>query len=101
MLVELNEENFDSETKNGLKLVEFYTTWCSYCKNQRIELIELEDSDMWIGLVDCEESPQIAQKFGIKGFPTFVLLKNGEKIAEFAGFHTKAQLLNKLMNYLA
>ena len=39
MLVELNEENFDNETKNGLKLVEFYTTWCSYCKKQRIELM--------------------------------------------------------------
>ena len=89
MLVELNEENYDNETKNGLKLVEFYTTWCSYCKKQRIELMELEDSDMWVGLVDCEESPKL------------VLLKNGEKVAEFPGFHQKAQLLNKLMNYLA
>lgn len=100
MLIELNEQNFDKETANGLKLVEFYTTWCMYCKNQRIELEELKDSDMWIGLVDGDESPAIVQKFGIKGFPTFVLLKNGEKIAEFVGFHQKSQLLNRLMDYL-
>ena len=100
MLIELNNENFDKETANGLKLVEFYTTWCTYCRNQRIELSELEDSDMWIGLVDCDESPTIAQKFGIKGFPTFILLKNGEKIAGFSGFHNKSQLLNKLMSYI-
>ncbi len=101
MLIELNEENFDNETSKGLKLVEFYTTWCTFCRNQRIELIDFEKSDMWIGLVDAEESPEIAKQFGISGFPTFVLLKDGEKIAEFVGFHQKAQLLDKLMNYIS
>lgn len=100
MIIELNSENFDKETKNGLKLIEFYTTWCTYCRNQRIELQELEDSDMWIGLLDADECPEIAKRYGVTGFPTFVLLKNGEKIAEFVGFHQKAQLLNRLMNYI-
>ena len=79
MLVELNKDNFEQETKFGLKLLEFYTTWCGYCKQQRIELEELKDSDMWIGLVDAED---------------------GEKTAEIVGFHTKSQLLNRLMNYI-
>ena len=86
MIVELNEENFEQETQKGLKLVEFYTTWCTYCRNQRIELADMEKSDMWIGIVDAEECPQLAQKYGVKGFPTFVLLKDGEKTAEFVGF---------------
>lgn len=100
MIVELNEQNFDENTKHGLKLVEFYTTWCMYCKNQRIELETLKDSDMWIGIVDADESPNLAKRYGIQGFPTFVLLKDGEKIAEFVGFHQKAQLLDRLMAYL-
>lgn len=100
MIVELDERNFDEQISHGLKLVEFYTTWCIYCKNQRIELEDLKNSDVWIGIVDADESPEIAEKFGIKGFPTFILLKNGEKIAQFAGFHKKSQLLNRLMNYI-
>lgn len=100
MIIELNEENFDNETKNGLKLIEFYATWCHYCLQQRIELQELEDSDIWIGIVDGDESPSIVKRYGITGYPTFILLKDGEKIAEFSGFHKKSQLLNKLMNYL-
>ena len=100
MIIELNEKNFEKETQSGLKLIEFYTTWCMYCKNQRIELEDLTDSDMWIGIVDGDESPNLVQKFGIKGFPTFILLKNGEKIAEFVGFHEKSQLLNRLMAYI-
>ncbi len=100
MIIELNTDNFDQEAMHGLKLVEFYTTWCSYCKKQRIELQELEDSDIKIGIVDAEESPEIAQKYEVEGFPTFVLLKDGEKITEFVGFHKKHQLLDKLMDYL-
>ncbi|MBD5401780.1 thioredoxin [bacterium] len=100
MLVELNNENFETEACHGLKLVEFYTTWCTYCRNQRIELDALKDSDMWIGLVDAEESADLAVKYGIKGFPTFVLLKDGEKVAEFVGFHEKSKLLDKLMAYI-
>ena len=100
MIVELDEQNFEENTNKGLKLVEFYTTWCMYCKKQRIELEELKDSDIWIGIVDGEESPNLARKFGIKGFPTFVLLNDGEKIAAFVGFHEKSQLLNRLMAYL-
>lgn len=101
MLIELNNDNFENETAKGLKLIEFYTTWCMYCKNQRIELSELENSDMWIGLVDAEECPNIAKKYAITGFPTFILLKDGEKIAEFVGFHKKAQLLDRLMKFIA
>ena len=98
MIIELNESNFEQEALHGLKLIEFYTTWCSFCMKQRIELSDLEDSDIRIGIVDAEESPNIALKYGVKAYPTFVLLKNGEKSAQFEGFHKKSQLLNKLMN---
>lgn len=100
MIVELDENNFNQEAMHGLKLVEFYTTWCMYCRNQRIELEEFKDSDIWIGIVDGDESPNLVKKYGIQGYPTFVLLKDGEKIAEFVGFHQKSQLLDKLMAYI-
>lgn len=100
MIVELNEENFEENAMHGLKLIEFYTTWCMYCRNQRIELEEFKDSDMWIGIVDGDESPNLVRKYGIQGYPTFILLKDGNKIAEFVGFHQKSQLLDKLMAYI-
>ncbi len=96
MIVELNEENFDKEALHGLRLIEFYATWCVYCKRQRIEMIDLEESDVWIGIVDGDESPNLIQKYRIDGYPTFVLLKDGEEVARFAGFHDKSQLLARL-----
>lgn len=100
MFVELNENNFASEVHQGLKLVEFYTTWCKFCVNQETILKELSDNNFWIGKVDCDKNSNLAQQFGISGFPSFVLFKNGKNIAQFFGYHTKSQLLNKLTSYL-
>lgn len=100
MLVELDEKNFENETKQGLKLVDFYTTWCKYCQNEEPILNELSDNGFWIGKLDCDKHSQIAHKYGISGFPSFILFKNGNVAAQFAGYHTKSQLLNKLTNYL-
>ena len=100
MFVELNNENFENETNNGLKLVDFYTTWCKFCVNQQSVLEELNESGFWIGKLDCDKYPQIASKYGISGFPSFILFKNGVATAQFAGFHTKGQMLDKLMSYL-
>jgi len=100
MIIELDESNFDEEIKHGLRLVEFYATWCIYCKKQRIELENFADSDMWIGIVDGDESPSIIKRYGIESYPSFVLFKDGKKTAQFSGFHKKEQLLNKLMQII-
>jgi thioredoxin 1 len=100
MIIELNENNFEKETNHGLKLVEFYAPWCMYCTRQRIELQEFEQSDIWIGIVDGDESPNLIKKYNVDGYPTFFLLKDGQKIAQFDGFHDKSELLNKLMAFI-
>jgi len=100
MFVELNDKNFKEETDKGLKLVDFYTTWCKYCINQQSILEELSDNGLWIGKLDCDKHADIAQKYGISGFPSFILFKNGKIEAQFAGYHTKSQLLNKLTAHM-
>lgn len=100
MFVELDENNFENETKTGLKLVDFYTTWCKYCQNQDIVLKDLSDNGFWIGKLDCDKHPKIAQEYSISGFPSFILFKNGKVEAQFAGYHTKSQLLNRLTAHM-
>lgn len=100
MFVELDDKNFKAETNNGLKLVDFYTTWCKYCINQQSILQELSDNGFWIGKLDCDKHQDIAKAYGIGGFPSFILFKNGKIMAQFAGYHTKSQLLNKLTAHI-
>ena len=96
MIIELNEENFNKETNTGLKLVDFYTPWCGYCIKQAPILEELSNNGFWIGKLDCDKHPKIAQEYDITGFPSFILFKNGKIAGKFPGFHTKSQLLSKL-----
>ena len=37
--------------------------------------------------ITCEENMYIAEKYGIRGTPTFIFLLNEEKIKEFSGAH--------------
>lgn len=100
MIVELNENNFEENTKSGLKLVEFFATWCGFCQKQRPVLEELSKNNIWIGTVDADKNPEITNKYGIKGFPTFVLFRDGKIISTLPGYHDKSQLLSRLMENL-
>ena len=100
MFKELDYDNFENETSIGLKLVDFYTTWCGYCKKQQEVLDELSKNGFWIGKLNCDKYSKIAEKYNVSGYPSFILFKNGKIAAQFAGYHTKSQLLNKLTSHL-
>ena len=98
MLTELNENNFIEETKTGVKLVEFYTEWCGYCKRQKSELGQM--SEVWIGQVNAENSPNIAKKYSINAFPTFLIFKNGKDVERFSGMRSKEELMAHIMRHI-
>lgn len=100
MLQELNEKNFDENVKNGIKLVTFTADWCGFCLKQKPILKEIADNNIWIGEVNPDKNPALVRKYGISAFPAFLLFKEGNVIANFAGYRTKYELLNTLLSYL-
>lgn len=98
MLTELNSENFTEQTQKGVKLIEFHTTWCGYCKKQQPELEEM--GKVWIGQVDADSAPMIAAKYNINSFPTFLILKDGEEVERFSGMRKKEDLMARIMKHL-
>ena len=98
MITKLDEKNFDEYTKSGLKVVEFFAEWCGYCKRQKPILEEMEKVN--IGQIDAEKSPSIARKFNVNGFPTMIIMKNGNEVDRLVGFHSKYDIMNVVMKYL-
>lgn len=98
MITNLNEQNFEQETSNGLKLIDFSATWCGYCKMLRPELEALDK--IWIGYVDGDESPRLAKKYMVSGYPTMVLLKNGQEVDRIVGYRPKEDILSVIMKHL-
>ncbi len=98
MLKQLNKENFNEETKSGLKLVEFFAPWCGYCKKQQAELEKMDK--IWIGQLNTDEDAEIAIRFGIHSFPTFLIFSNGKEVERFSGYRNKFDLADKIMKYV-
>jgi len=80
-VVELNAANFDDKTKDGLWMVEFFAPWCGHCKRLAPTWEELATSangEFNVAKVDCTVERDLAQRFGIRGFPTIKLVSNGK-----------------------
>lgn len=78
----LTDSNFDSElAKHEFLLVEFYAPWCGHCKQlapeyvKAAERLKNNDPAYYIAKVDATENDELAQRFGIKGFPTLFFFK--------------------------
>ncbi len=98
MIIDIDENNFREVIENGLKLIVFSAKWCSYCNKQNEVFRELPD--IWIGKIDGDKSPSLVNQFGVMGFPTFILFKNGEILTKFSGYKNKFELLNILSKFV-
>lgn len=87
-VVTLTESNFDSKVLNSddVWLVNFYAPWCPHCKNLKpvyeeasIAINKAKIKNVKLGAIDASEYRNIAQRFGIKGFPTLKYFPAGQK----------------------
>ena len=51
------------------------------------------DGKVKVGKLDVDDSPITAGKFGVRGVPTIMVFKNGQRAAQHVGLTTKAKLL--------
>jgi thioredoxin 1 len=93
-----NDINFDDEVLKSADpvLVDFTATWCGPCK-QLAPIVDQLATELAgkvkVGKLDIDDSPIVASKLGIRGVPTLMVFKKGERAAQHVGVTTKAKIL--------
>jgi len=81
-------DEFETATQSGVILVDFFASWCRPCRMQAPILEQIApdfEGRAKIIKVDTDHAQDIAVRFGVQSIPTLVILKNGEKVAQFVG----------------
>ena len=76
-------------------LVDYWAEWCGPCKMIAPILDEVAGTyqgKLQIAKMNVDENREIPAKFSIRGIPTLMLFKDGQKFATHTGSLTKAQL---------
>jgi protein disulfide-isomerase-like protein len=98
-------EHMDNQNKAVLKL--FYVDWCGHCKNFK-PIFEGELSDAVkeqqlpckLELVNCEEHPEEAKKYNIRGYPTVIFENEKNDVVEYQGERTANSIIKFIKNIL-
>lgn len=84
-------------SERDIVLVDFHADWCGPCHQMEPMVADLaEEIDHAVVKVDVDQRPDIAQQFGVRSIPTFIVFADGEVEARLVGVQPKDQLLDAL-----
>ena len=93
----VTDDTFDAEVLQSQSpvLVDYWAEWCGPCKAIAPTLEEVAkeySGKLKVAKVNVDENQETPRKYGIRGIPTLMLLKNGNIEATKFGALSKSQL---------
>ncbi|XP_056137435.1 protein disulfide-isomerase A3 [Lampris incognitus] len=99
-VLEFTDDDFDSSIgDHDLVLVEFFAPWCGHCKRLAPEYEAAATrlkGIVSLAKVDCTANSNVCSKYGVSGYPTLKIFRDGEESGAYDGPRTADGIVSHL-----
>ena len=102
MIKEVNSAELKELAGQGLVLADFFSTTCGPCKMLSFVLKDVEKEfgdDLTILKVDFDQNKDLTAEYGVTGYPTLVLLKDGAEVGRLQGLQQKPVIIKLVKDH--
>ena len=80
--------------KGGNAVVKFGAPWCETCKTIKpiLEELDKENEDVEFIDIDVDEDKELAAKYGVRGIPMLLFIRNGVVERTLVGMQSKEDI---------
>jgi thioredoxin len=103
---EVTEATFEQQVieARGNVLVDFTAQWCPPCRvlEPVLEEFAREQADnLTVLAFDVDDDTKITARYGVMGFPTLILFRDGQPVKQLIGARPKAALKREFAPFLS
>jgi len=104
-IIHVTDAEFESKVLKSTTpvIVDFWAPWCAPCRliAPILEDLAKEYGDkIVVAKVNTDENPQWAMKYGVRGIPTMLFIKDGDVADQMVGAAPKPMIQQRLDNIL-
>ena len=101
-MLEIKDENFNSEIAEGIAVVDFWAPWCGPCKmlGPVLEDVAAELGEVKFCKLNVDENIKVPQQFSVASIPTVMVFKDGNLVDKVVGFRPKEELVQLVKKHI-